>query len=42
MMIYLPKFRITTRDPYISIKEAWVAHKANSKPGLFQPLSSLH
>jgi hypothetical protein len=39
MRICLPKFRITTRDPYVSIKEAWVAHKANSKPGLFTSLA---
>jgi hypothetical protein len=26
-MIYLSKFRITTRDPYIFVEVAWVAHQ---------------
>jgi hypothetical protein len=39
MRICLPKFGITTRDLYVSVEEAWVAHKANFKPGLFQQLS---
>jgi hypothetical protein len=26
-VIYFPKFRINTRDPYISIEVAWVAHQ---------------
>jgi hypothetical protein len=25
--IYLPKFKITTRDPYVSVEVAWVAHQ---------------
>jgi hypothetical protein len=25
--IYLPKFRITTQDPYVSVEVAWVAHQ---------------
>jgi hypothetical protein len=26
-MIYLPKFGITTRDPYVSVEVAWIAHQ---------------
>jgi hypothetical protein len=26
-VIYLPKFNITPRDPYIPIEVAWVAHQ---------------
>jgi hypothetical protein len=26
-MISLSKFRITTRDPYVSIEVAWIAHQ---------------
>jgi hypothetical protein len=31
-----------THDSYVSIEKAWFAHKANSKSGLFQPLSPVH
>jgi hypothetical protein len=33
-MICLPKFGITTHDPYVSVKKAWIAHKANSNRSL--------
>jgi hypothetical protein len=26
-------------DPNVFVEEAWAAHKANSNPSLFQPLS---
>jgi hypothetical protein len=26
-MIYLLKFEITTRDPYVSVEVVWVAHQ---------------
>jgi hypothetical protein len=34
-MIYLPKFGITTRDPYVSVEVAWITHHEPTSSRIF-------